>query len=221
MKPVEKLDLKTIFNENSFIISDHHFNHKNIEKYEPIRKEIREKLGFDTFEEMLIENHNKVVKPEDIVIFLGDFAWGSPSNWISKLNGKKYLILGNHDPKNHQSYVQDFEHVFKGIHVEFKGVHFVSHQEDELVSAVIVPIDGKNILFNHYPLGYNDEYERHEHTQKRLKLMDEITQNFDLTLCVHGHIHSKSLKGLEKFHYYVNVSCEVINFTPIKIRDIL
>lgn len=78
-----------------WIISDTHFCHKNIIDYcdRPF-KDVEE------MNEALISNWNSVVKEKHLVYVLGDFALGTPteiSNILSRLNGKKYLILGNHD----------------------------------------------------------------------------------------------------------------------------
>ena len=51
-------------------------------------------------DEVLIENWNKVVKPGDKVYHLGDVWMGSAEKaekTLSRLNGQKRLILGNHD----------------------------------------------------------------------------------------------------------------------------
>ena len=48
----------------------------------------------------LIQNWNSVVKPDDIVFDLGDFAFATNGRWqelFNQLNGHHYLILGNHD----------------------------------------------------------------------------------------------------------------------------
>ena len=84
-------------NRNIYVISDHHFYHSNIINY------IRE--NFSTLSDMhnhIIESHNSVVNPDDIVIFLGDFSFKkSYIKEINKrLNGHKYLLLGNHDQNN-------------------------------------------------------------------------------------------------------------------------
>jgi len=78
-----------------FFTSDTHFGHKNILEYC--------KRPFSSVEEMdkrLIENWNNVVKPDDIVFHLGDFAFCG-SNRIreirNQLNGKIILVKGNHD----------------------------------------------------------------------------------------------------------------------------
>ena len=59
---------------------------------------------FSTVEEMdeaLMDNWNSVVKPGDKVYHLGDVTFGNKENYIKnihkRLNGKKRLIVGNHD----------------------------------------------------------------------------------------------------------------------------
>lgn len=75
--------------------SDLHFWHKNICKYC--------NRPFETMEEMheaLINNWNSVVKEDDIVFLLGDMGFCGYEKLeplMSQLNGKKYLIQGNHD----------------------------------------------------------------------------------------------------------------------------
>lgn len=84
-----------------WVISDTHFNHLNIlgftdENNKPVRP-------FDSVEDMnetMIDNWNKVVKPGDKVYHLGDVFFGSKDEFKSlwpRLNGKKRLIVGNHD----------------------------------------------------------------------------------------------------------------------------
>lgn len=78
-----------------WIISDTHFNHKNIIDYC--------NRPFSSVEEMnrvLINNWNSVVSNDDIVWHLGDFAMGSKeeiTNLVNQLNGRINLIMGNHD----------------------------------------------------------------------------------------------------------------------------
>ena len=75
----------------TFIISDTHFYHRNIVKLEN-RPE--------NFNELIIDNWNNIVTDQDTIIHLGDFALTSSAltkQIISKLNGKKILVRGNHD----------------------------------------------------------------------------------------------------------------------------
>lgn len=82
--------------------SDTHYQHKNSLTF--LREDgITPMRDFSTVEEMnetLIENHNKVVKPNDKIYNCGDVFFGSKDTIQSiwkRLNGHKRLIVGNHD----------------------------------------------------------------------------------------------------------------------------
>jgi calcineurin-like phosphoesterase family protein len=77
------------------MISDTHFGHYKIIEYEnrPF-KDVQE------MELKIIKNWNKTVTREDLVFFLGDFSFYNKEktqNILKSLNGRKTLILGNHD----------------------------------------------------------------------------------------------------------------------------
>lgn len=83
---------------NKFYISDTHFGHERLLGMQP--------RLFDTIEhhdEHMIQRWNAVVRENDIVFHLGDFAFSLKEKadrikWIfSRLNGRKYLVIGNHD----------------------------------------------------------------------------------------------------------------------------
>lgn len=76
-------------------ISDTHFGHKNIIKYSN-----RPFNSVEDMNEALIDNWNAVVKPEDTVYHLGDFAflpYDQLKTVARRLNGTKHFIMGNHD----------------------------------------------------------------------------------------------------------------------------
>lgn len=91
----------------------------------------------------LIENWNRVVPKDGIVFHLGDFCAGGKSGWknaVEALNGKIYLILGNHD------YTQ--------IRAGYKNLF------EEVSQQKYVRIHGQPILMNHYPfLCYEHEHQ--------------------------------------------------------------
>lgn len=81
--------------KKTFFTSDTHFSHANI-----IRYANRPFETTDAMDEALIENWNQVVGVDDEVYHLGDFAFcsGEKAQAIfDHLNGRKHLILGNHD----------------------------------------------------------------------------------------------------------------------------
>ncbi len=78
-----------------FFISDTHFGHTNIIKYSN-----RPYSSVEEMNESLIENWNKLVKPNDTIYHLGDFCFmnlNDYTNLMKRLNGNIHLILGNHD----------------------------------------------------------------------------------------------------------------------------
>src|SRR5437762_1961140 len=80
---------------NTWFISDTHFGHKNILEYE---KESRPFTSIEEMHEAIIERWNSNIKPSDIVYHLGDFCFGKKHLEIAQsLNGKKRLVMGNHD----------------------------------------------------------------------------------------------------------------------------
>lgn len=80
---------------NIFVVGDYHFCHD--------KEFLWGSRGFSSIEEhdqTLIEHHNFVVKPEDIVYCLGDIMLQNNEKGMenfSKLNGHFYIAIGNHD----------------------------------------------------------------------------------------------------------------------------
>jgi len=94
-----------------FLIGDLHFNHRNIIKYCS--------RPFNSVEDMnkqLIKNWNSVVGKNDIVYVVGDFALCGKQKIIEigqRLNGRKRLVLGNHDQASIETYrAAGFEFVY-------------------------------------------------------------------------------------------------------------
>lgn len=95
---------------NIWVISDTHFNHANIIKYCDRPYKTTTEMDWD-----IVEKWNSVVKPDDHVYHLGDVymkaSKGYMDNLLSKLNGKKRLILGNHDNGQDQILHRHFEKI--------------------------------------------------------------------------------------------------------------
>ncbi len=91
------LDGESVVQNRIWIISDTHFHHRRILEYEA---EFRPFKDRDEMDAELVKRWNKVVGPSDVVFHLGDFALAG-KNYISsivhQLNGRKILLLGNHD----------------------------------------------------------------------------------------------------------------------------
>lgn len=90
----KKGNMKTM----DYLIGDTHFNHENIILYEnrPFR-------NVEHMNQEIIKRWNNKVKKTDTIFLLGDVGMGSKDKLkeiINQLNGKKILIMGNHDGKS-------------------------------------------------------------------------------------------------------------------------
>ena len=103
--------------EHTFFTSDTHFNHANI-----IRFCNRPFKDVEQMNEVMITNWNNAISKDDTVFHLGDFCLGGAAEWtkiLDRLNGKIYLIMGNHDLKNiRQGFISRFEHVAMQMRIE-------------------------------------------------------------------------------------------------------
>ena len=127
----------------NFYIADLHFGHKNV-----INFDRRPFADVDEMDQKLIEYWNARVSNQDDVYIVGDLCCRNekPEEWyLSRLKGRKHLIIGNHDGKllkndTAMGYIQTKD---KMMHVK----------------------DGKNhICVCHYPiLEWNGYYKGHWH----------------------------------------------------------
>ena len=96
-----------------FLISDTHFGHKNILKFEHNGKPLRPFSSLTEMHVEIIERWNATVGPQDKVYHLGDVAFTKEGLKImGLLNGKKRLIRGNHDLFKTRSYLDHFEEIY-------------------------------------------------------------------------------------------------------------
>lgn len=83
-----------------FFIADTHFGDSNILNYEN-----RPFKNISDMDRAMVNNWNGVVKSTDSVYIVGDFgAEGKEGQILEQLNGKKFLIKGNHDIESNHYY---------------------------------------------------------------------------------------------------------------------
>lgn len=118
----------------NFYISDLHFGHNNI-----IRYDNRPFKTVHEMEDVLTKNWNERVRPQDTVYILGDVSWirnGADNRAIlNSLNGKKILIIGNHD----QTVLRECKDCFEQIK-EYARIND----------------DGQTVILFHYPIAFWD-----------------------------------------------------------------
>lgn len=111
-----------------FIISDTHFGHKKILEFEA---EARPFNSIEEHDEELIKRWNSVVSKTDTVWHLGDVLFGRRSfEILSRLNGYKKLVKGNHDHYPNELYAEHFTKICGAV--EYRGcilTHIPVHPE--------------------------------------------------------------------------------------------
>lgn len=176
-----------------YYIADPHYFHSNL-----IPR--MDKRNFETVEKMnefMIEAHNKKVRKNDEIVFIGDFSFGKADETmevLKRLNGTKYLITGNHE-----RYLSDssFDRNL------FKWIEPYKELKD----------NNRNVILCHFPiLFYNKQYRR-------------LEDGRDATYHLCGHVHDthdnklleqfireeKNTKVTEKSGEERNLPCNIIN----------
>lgn len=198
-------------NQNSkiFFISDIHFFHTNIIKYC--------NRPYDNVDEMnadIIRRWNAVVNKNDIVWNLGDFIFAKKGNietvreYVKKLNGRQYLVLGNHDRHvcKDMTYWYDcgFERVYDKP-VLFQERYILSHEP--VFTRQHLDLSGTDLVNIHGHI--------HNSNQDFYNLKDEDKQHWNSK----DHQELRTIPDISKNSF--NVSIEVINYTPIRWEQIV
>lgn len=112
----------------AFFTSDLHFGRKNIIAFCQ-----RHFASVENMDNALIRAWNARVTTSDTVYVLGDFTFESgvkSKTMLSRLAGRKILILGNHDRSN----------------------HWASEGWDEVHDALLMEVGNTRFYLHHYPL---------------------------------------------------------------------
>lgn len=132
-----------------FFTADMHFGHRAI-----INMQNRPFESVEEMDRILLQNYNSVVRQNDTVYILGDICHHmkieDADNLIRKLNGKKYLIVGNHDKKYDPRLFEDIKDFMK------------------------ISVEGRNFALMHYPMlswpkKSSGGYQLHGHIHARME----------------------------------------------------
>lgn len=177
-----------------FFTSDHHFYHmKMITHYgRPYFKDLAE------MHEKIISEWNKTVSKKDIVYCVGDFSFGSfikTKEVLDRLNGRKFLIRGNHDRLKTTEYIQ-------------------AGFEDVLGEMALTLSNGERVLIKHYPYNINWFSRLYKRLTGKLGKWRDYFLFYPANkgkFLIHGHIH-----GGQRFKdKSINVSVESWKFVPV------
>jgi calcineurin-like phosphoesterase family protein len=130
---------------NIFVIADTHWGHAKSLTF--VTSEGERLRPFDSVEEMdelMVTNWNNTVGKHDTIYHLGDVVIPRPSlKVLSRLNGRKILIRGNHD----QGQLKDFSQYFEDV----RGAFFFRPGSDFLGGLIFthIPVH-PSCLSGHY-----------------------------------------------------------------------
>ncbi len=177
----------------NFYIADTHFGHYNI-----IRLCQRPFQTVDEMDQTMIKNWNQAVSDEDTVYILGDVSFSkgskSPDEYLSKLNGKKIIIMGNHDYdilKNKQKYLKQ---------KIAKWISDYSEIRDELNG------ENKRIILSHYPI---------------LEWNGFFRGSIHLYGHIHNNTENQTLKIMQNIDNAYNVGADILDFTPRTLDEVI
>lgn len=140
----------------NYYIADTHFGHENIMKHC--------NRPFATVAEMdrtILKNINEIICPDDDLYILGDFChWNkdvvNPVDYLSKMNGRKHFITGNHD---------------RNIPHDRQALKYL----EEVKSYMEIKDNGRKVVLSHFPIaewnGYHTgAYHIHGHIHNNFEL---------------------------------------------------
>lgn len=179
----------------NFYISDLHFGHKNIIRYD--------NRPFKTVEEMdntLIKNWNDVVSNKDFVYILGDISWYDEDKTVEifkQLNGVKVLIKGNHDYIKRNSKI---------------STYFTSIQD-----YAELYIDKKNkVIMSHYPMLFWDGQFRDS-----VHLYGHVHNSHQWNMIESWLKEARQLQNIPMRMYNVGCMMPWIDYTPRTLDEII
>ena len=174
-----------------YFTSDLHLGHANI-----IKLCSRPFGSVEEMDEYIISAWNKKVKKGDKVYIIGDFIWQkeqNPQRFLSRLNGEKILVVGNHDT-TWLNKVQD------------KGLFNLK------VTEKIVEIchEQKIITLSHYPML----------EWKNSRKLGSKKLGYLLHGHIHNNIREE-YNFLFKKENALNVGVDINNFEPVTLQELL
>jgi calcineurin-like phosphoesterase family protein len=191
-----------------FFSSDQHFGHERI-----CELSNRPFCSVTEMNEQIIENYNSKIEKEDEVYFIGDVCLGKISEslkLIKRLNGKKYLISGNHDRTSKimsktLEKVELWEKIYKEAGFE------------RIQDSLTLEMTFGNLFLSHFPIS-GDSQEK----DRFLQFRPVIKEN---EILIHGHTHSLERVSLTKnLQLQIHVGVDAWDFFPvseIEIKNII
>lgn len=185
----------------TFFISDTHFGHENVIKYDN-----RPFASLEEMEEEMIKRWNSAVGKGDNVYILGDFCWTSKPELIvgllKRLNGNKMLIKGNHD---------------RGL--DDKKVKNAFGQYIKETDKIC--INGKNIVMSHYPIASWKKMQRRNPEENSILLYGHVHMSDEFKLFEKYLDMLREMKQIPIRAYNVGSMCLWMDYQPRTLEEIM
>ena len=194
--------------KNIFFTSDWHIGHVN-----SIEFDNRPFKDIDHMHEVLINNFNSSVREQDVTYFLGDMGLTNGDaiqKVVSRLNGTKVAVIGNHDKGPNSLYNMGFDVVLYG------GVLYIAQERVTFSHCPLMGVWRENTMdMKGAAIG---EYWHGESREKSKWFSFEDEGQFHL----HGHIHSRKDRDRSKKIQgrQIDVGVPANNYRPVSMSSL-
>jgi calcineurin-like phosphoesterase family protein len=188
-----------------YFTADWHVGHANCLKFD--------NRPFDTIEEMheaLVKNFNCTVPKHGITYFAGDMGWTSHGllrSIITRLNGTKILVRGNHDGGLDAMYEAGFDFVTEKAQFTLGK---------EIVTITHCPLKGVFREDTTGMRGHDGTENWHGEEKNGNRYSIEDFGQFHL----HGHVHTRPDRGLTKDGRQWDVGVPGNNYKPVTMSQV-
>lgn len=175
-----------------FYISDTHFGHSNIIRYD--------NRPFFSTEEMdgdMIRRWNDTVGDDDTVYILGDFSWhpaDKTKTILECLSGHKILVKGNHDRVSSQ----------------------IASQFVKVCDYLEITDGGERVVMSHYPILFWNGQSR-----DTVHLYGHVHNSHQWNFCRNWRKELQQIQDIPMRTYNVGCMMEYMDYAPRALQEIL
>lgn len=191
-----------------YYIADSHFFHENLNA----RMDCRGFANVETMNTYMLKQWNAKVRKNDDVVILGDLSWGNADETnalLKQLNGRLYLIQGNHDRFGKDNKYDTSRFVWIKPYAELQD-------------------NKRKVVLSHYPIMcYNGQYHVNDkgepktymlyghvhdtHDQRLIEQFQEITRN---TILQNPDTTTRTIPC-----HMINCFCMYSDYTPLTLDE--
>jgi len=163
-----------------FFTSDLHFFHQLVFK--------KYRNNFNTIEEMhesIVKKWNRTVRKKDLVFVLGDVTFGKLDETkaiISRLNGRKILIRGNHDER-------------------FTSAQWIEMGFEDVRDTFVIKKENEKWILCHFPFSSSFKYFYHKKILKKNEAnYFKLYPTYKSYKLIHGHHHTGEVYNFDRLN---------------------